>query len=129
MIEFHSEERARARCEALRWPNGPVCPHCGCARKPLRLRGISYRPGLYKCRDCYEQFTVTVGTVFDRSKVALTDWLFAIHLLCLREGKMRVTDLQRELGSQMGGVTYKTAWAMARQIRQAIQECQWSAMA
>ncbi len=68
---FQDADKAREHLEALRWPHGPVCPHCGSVRAPLALDGKSYRPGLYKCKDCYEQFTVTVGTVFERSKIAL----------------------------------------------------------
>src|SRR5579859_7367413 len=66
--QFQNAEKARQYLESLRWPNGPVCPHCGSVSKNhYALEGEAHRAGLWKCRDCREQFTVTVGTVFERS--------------------------------------------------------------
>lgn len=112
---FQDADKAREHLEALRWPNGPVCPHCGSVRKPLKLEGKSYRPGLFKCNDCYEQFTVTVGTVFERSKVPLNLWLQAVHLMCASKKGISAKQLERMLG-----VTYKTAWFMSHRIREAM---------
>ena len=61
---FTDDDVAREAIEALMWPNGPVCPHCGCIGKIGRVEGKSARPGLYYCGDCKKQFTVTVGTIF-----------------------------------------------------------------
>lgn len=113
--QFQDADKAREHLEALRWPHGPVCPHCGSVRAPLALEGKSYRPGLYKCKDCYEQFTVTVGTVFERSKIALNVWLQAVHLMCASKKGISAKQLERMLG-----VTYKTAWFMAHRIREAM---------
>lgn len=112
---FQDADKAREHLEALRWPNGPVCPHCGSVRAPLKLEGKSYRPGLFKCNDCYEQFTVTVGTVFERSKIGLHVWLQAVHLMCASKKGISAKQLERMLG-----VTYKTAWFMAHRIREAM---------
>jgi transposase-like protein len=113
--QFQDADKAREHLEALRWPNGPVCPHCGSLRAPLKLEGKSYRPGLLKCNDCYEQFTVTVGTVFERSKIGLNVWLQAVHLMCASKKGISAKQLERMLG-----VTYKTAWFMAHRIREAM---------
>ena len=114
--QFKSADAARRYLEALRWPNGPICPHCGSVSKDhYLLKGKAHRPGLWKCKDCREQFTVTVGTVFERSKIALNVWLQATHLLCSSKKGMSTNQLHRILG-----VTLKTAWFMAHRIREAM---------
>lgn len=111
---FHDENKAREHLEAIRWPEGPVCPHCG-SQEHYRLNGKAHRAGLLKCKDCREQFSVTVGTVFERSKVPLTKWLMATYLLCSSKKGMSSHQLHRTLG-----VTYKTAWFMTHRIREAM---------
>jgi transposase-like protein len=113
---FTSEIRARAALEKARWPDGPVCPHCNAAERIARIDGQSHRDGLLYCNQCKRQFTVTVGTVFQGSKIQLTKWLLAIHLLATR-AQLSVSELQRLLG-----VTYKTAWLMARRLRKGTGE-------
>src|SRR4051812_34119977 len=82
---FTDETSAREALEAVRWPDGPFCPHCGNADpQTMPVIGgerLSHRPGLRYCNACKGQFTVTVGTVFERSKVPLTKWWLAVHLL------------------------------------------------
>src|SRR5438270_12509324 len=93
---FHDEAKARAHFEKLRWPDGPICPHCGShkdigkvhrkARKPTKppQAGKKYRPqrdGLYFCGACQEQFSVTVGTVMERSHIPINKWLMAFVLM------------------------------------------------
>jgi transposase-like protein len=84
---FHDEEKAREWFEARVWPNGPFCPHCGETQKLTRLegkggaKGTKARPGLIQCNSCREQFTVTVNTVCERSKLPLTKWCLALYLL------------------------------------------------
>jgi transposase-like protein len=115
---FTDAEKAREHLEALRWPNGPTCPHCGNA-DPARIKalnGKAYRPGLFHCSECREQFTVTVGTVFERSKVPLNKWLLATHLMCASKKGMSAHQIHRMLG-----VTYKTAWFMCHRIREAMR--------
>mgnify|MGYP000551383721 CR=1 FL=1 len=112
---FLDADKAREHLEALNWPNGPVCPHCK-SMNATRLEGGKHRPGLIQCNDCRQQFTVTVGTVFERSKVPLNKWLLATHLLCSSKKGMSAHQLHRMLG-----VTYKTAWFMAHRIREAMK--------
>jgi hypothetical protein len=83
----------------------------------LRWKGKAHRPGLYNCMECREQFTVTVGTVFERSKIALNKWLLATFLISSSKKGMSAHQLHRMLG-----VTYKTAWFMAHRIREAMKD-------
>jgi transposase-like protein len=113
--QFQDPDKAREYLESIRWANGVTCPHCGSLGKHLHLVGSQYRPGLYKCADCYEQFTVTVGTVFERSKIGLHLWLQAVHLMCASKKGVSAKQIERLLG-----VTYKTAWFMCHRIREAM---------
>lgn len=112
---FTDKDQAREHLEALRWPRGPACPHCGGTQRNGRLRGKSHRAGLYFCGDCRRQFTVTVGTVFERSKIPLNKWLYAIHIVCAHGEDISCTQLE-----DMLGVSYKTAWFMLQRIREAM---------
>lgn len=114
---FTDPDKAREHLEAQRWPNGPICPHCGnCDPERIKaLKGKAHRPGLYQCAECREQFTVTVGSVFERSKIPLNKWLFAVHMMTASKKGCSAHQLHRMLG-----VTYKTAWFMAHRIREAM---------
>ncbi len=112
---FHDDSAARAYMEAQRWANGVVCPHCGGTDKCKRLEGAKHRPGLFQCGDCRQQFTVTVGTIFERSKVALHKWMLATHLMASSKKGFSAHQLHRSIG-----VTYKTAWFMWHRIREAM---------
>ena len=114
--QFQDEDKAREHLEAIRWPNGPVCPHCG-SQRHYKLQGEAHRPGLLKCADCKKQYSVTVGTVFERSKIPLTKWLMATYLMCSSKKGFSAHQLHRTLG-----VTYKTAWFMAHRIREAMRD-------
>ncbi len=114
--QFQDPDKAREYLEAQVWPNGRVCPHCGAVGEHYVLHGKSNRPGLYKCADCREPFTVTVGTVFERSKIGLHIWLQAVHLMSASKKGISAKQLERMLG-----VTYKTAWFMAHRIREAMK--------
>ncbi|HKN18549.1 MAG TPA: IS1595 family transposase, partial [Dissulfurispiraceae bacterium] len=105
--QFKSEEAAREYLEAIRWPNGPVCPHCGNTEKIYRLQGKATRKGVLKCAKCRKQFTVTVGTLFADSHISLDKWLYATYLICSSKKGMSSHQLHRMLG-----VTYKSAWFM-----------------
>ncbi|MEQ8250570.1 MAG: IS1595 family transposase [Oceanibaculum nanhaiense] len=113
---FNDDDKAREHLEALRWPEGPVCPHCGSYDKIKKLEGKSTRPGVYKCNACRKPFSVTVGTVFERSKIPLSKWLLATHLLSAPKKGMSAHQLHRMLG-----ITYKSAWFMAHRIREAMR--------
>lgn len=114
---FNNEDKARAYLEQQRWPNGPYCPHCGESENVHRMTGKSHRKGLFQCNACRKTFTVTVGTLYERSKVPLHKWLFATHLLSASKKGMSAHQLHRMLG-----VTYKTAWFMAHRIREAMND-------
>ncbi|MBN9310509.1 IS1595 family transposase [Devosia sp.] len=116
---FTDADEARKHLEAQRWPNGPVCPHCGNVEqsKITALKGTKHRPGVYQCNACREQFTVTVGSVFEHSKIKLNKWLLATFLMASSKKGMSAHQLHRMLG-----VTYKTAWFMAHRIRAAMAE-------
>ena len=116
---FQDETKAREALEAVRWPDGPVCPHCGNSHeeKIAKLEGKSGRPGLFWCHECKGQFTVTVGTVFERSKVPLTKWWMAAHMLNSGKNGTSAHEIHRTIG-----VTYKTAWFMMHRLREAMSE-------
>ena len=113
---YNSEKAARKYLERVRWPDGAICPHCG-EKRASRLKGKSARPGLWFCGACRKQFTVTVGTVFERSKIPLHKWVLANHLICASKKGMSAHQLHRTLG-----VTYKTAWFMAHRIRESMKD-------
>jgi transposase-like protein len=72
--------KAREWLEWELWPNGPICPHCSAVDDATLKQGKSHRPGLYQCHSCREPCTLTVGTLYERSKVPLNKWLAATHL-------------------------------------------------
>jgi transposase-like protein len=112
-----TEDEARDYLEGLRWPNGPVCPRCWNCDNIYRLQGKSHRKGLLKCGACREPFSVTVGTVMESSRVPLTKWLVAFHLMTSSKKGFSAHQLHRTIG-----VTYKTAWFMAHRIRYAMRQ-------
>ena len=114
---FTDEDKAREHLERLTWPNGPTCPHCGECENVKRLEGKSHRKGLIQCNSCLGNFTVTVGTVFERSKVPLNKWLLAAFLMSSSKKGMSAHQIHRMLG-----VTYKTAWFMMHRIREAMKD-------
>jgi transposase-like protein len=117
MERFGNAETARAYLESLRWPEGPVCPHCGVMNEATKLKGKSCRPGLYKCNGCKQQYTVTVRTIFEDSKIPLHKWVLAFHLLCASKKGLSSHQLHRMLG-----ITYKSAWFMTQRIRYAMEQ-------
>lgn len=114
---FTDEAKARAHLEEIRWPDGPVCPHCGSLDKVYRLSGKSHRPGLIHCNACDGSFTVTTGSVMESSHVPLNKWVLAFRLMASSKKGMSAHQLHRTIG-----VTYKTAWFMSHRIREAMRE-------
>ena len=114
---FHDEDAARAWFEARIWPNGPFCPHCGEVERVTRLQGKAHRPGVFQCNSCREQFTVTVNTVCERSKIPLSKWCLAIYLLNSSKKGISALQMQRIMGG-----SYKTAWFMMHRIREGMRE-------
>jgi transposase-like protein len=131
---FKDEDAARRYLEAVRWPEGPICPQCGLVgeaypivRKEktpeeieqMRLakkRVRKTQKGIWKCSGCKKQFTVTVKTIFEDSHIPLHKWLLAIHLLCSSKKGMSAHQLMRNLDIGQ----YKSAWFMAHRIRYAM---------
>jgi len=114
---FHDPDKAREYLEHIRWPEGVVCPHCGSIGQAYKYKSKKARPGLYKCSQCQKQFTVTVGTLFERSKIPLQKWLLAVYLMSASKKGISSHQLHRTLG-----VTYKTAWFMTHRIREAMKD-------
>src|ERR1700730_12091295 len=114
---FTNENKARETLEAIRWPDGPYCPHCGNADQETiaKGKGKATRTGLYYCASCNGQFTVTLATVMEDTKIPLSKWLFAMHLLGASKKGMSALQLSRMLG-----VTYKSAWFLCHRIREAM---------
>lgn len=113
-----TEDEARKYIEAIRWPNGPVCPHCGNIEGNYPLRGKTTRPGLWKCSvpACRKQFSVTVGTIFERSHIPLSDWVYAFSRMVASKKGISTHQLHREIG-----ITYKSAWFMCHRIRHTLK--------
>jgi transposase-like protein len=115
------EDAAREYLERLRWPNGAVCPHCGViGAYKLQPKADSTKPvrkGVWKCKACRKQFTVTVGTIFEDSHIPLYQWLSAIQFLCASKKGISAHQLHRMLN-----ITYKSAWFMAHRIRYAMEQ-------
>ena len=116
---YTDANKAREHLEGIHWPNGPICPHCGNydLTRIKKMEGKSTRPGVYKCNECRKPFSITVGTVFERSHIPLNKWVLASHLMAASKKGMSAHQLHRMLG-----VTYKTAWFMAHRIREAMKE-------
>jgi transposase-like protein len=113
---FHDDDLAREFLEARMWPDGPVCPHCGVVNEATKLTGKAHRSGVYQCNGCRQQFTVTVGTLFERSKIPLSKWLMATFLLCSSKKGMSTRQI-----SCMLGVSVKSTWFMMHRIREAMR--------
>jgi transposase-like protein len=116
---FTDADAARQFLEKQRWPDGTVCPFCGLVGESYQLRArpeskSPVRPGVWKCKGCRKQFTVTKGTVFEDSHIALNIWLMTIHLLCSSKKGISAHQIHRMLG-----ISYKAAWFMVHRLRYA----------
>ena len=111
---YHDDNAAREHLESLLWPDGPNCPRCGVMDDRItKLKGKSTRPGVYKCKDCRKPFTVTVGTVMERSKIPLCKWVLAAQLMASSKKGMSALQLHRMIGT-----TYETAWFLFHRLRE-----------
>jgi transposase-like protein len=117
-VSHLTEEQARDYLEKIRWPQGVACPHCGGTERNSKLQGKAHRAGVWKCGDCREQFTVTVGTIMHRSHIPLSKWVMAFHMMCSSKKGVSAHQLWRNLGFG----SYRTAWHMAHRIRLAMRE-------
>jgi len=112
---FHDDDAACAYLETVLWPQGPVCPRCGIIGDRItKLQGKSTRPGVYKCKDCRKPFSVTVGTVMERSHIPLLKWVLAGQLMALSKKSMSALQLSR-----MMDLSYEAAWFLFHRLREA----------
>jgi transposase-like protein len=112
---FHDETAAREYLETVLWPQGPVCPRCGVMRNRItKMMGKSTRPGVYNCKDCRKPFSVTVGTIMERSHIPLSKWVLASRLLASSKKSMSAHQLHR-----MMGISYEAAWFLFHRLREA----------
>src|SRR5215469_7019480 len=112
---YNDDDAARSHLESVLWPDGPVCPRCGVMDDRItKLQGKSTRPGVYKCKDCRKPFSVTVGTVMERSHIPLAKWVLAAQLMASSKKGMSALQLQRMLGTN-----YETAWFLFHRLREA----------
>ena len=115
---YHDDDAAREHLEKVLWPNGPVCPRCLAKDSRItKLMGASTRPGVYKCKDCRKPFSVTVGTVMERSHIPLSKWVFAAQLMASSKKSMSAHQLHRMIGT-----TYQTAWFIFHRLREAAND-------
>ena len=110
---FHDDDAARTHFESILWPNGPICPHCRATEGLTRLQGKSHRAGLLQCNSCKGHFTVTNGSIMERSHVPLSKWALAFHLMASSKKGMSAHQLHRMLK-----INYRTAWFMEHRIRE-----------
>ncbi len=118
LAEFMQRYGTEAQCEqalaASRWPRGFACPACRC-----RLHTTFQRAGrgYWQCQRCHHQTTVTAGTIFDSTKLALTVWFLAMHLLTQAKNNVSALELRRQLG-----VSWRTAWRLKHKLMQVMAE-------
>ena len=112
---FRNDEAARKSLEAILWPDGPVCTHCGVIGHAYATK----RAGVFRCaeKECRKDFTVTMGTVMERSHIALHKWLQAFHLMCSSKKGISAHQLHRTLD-----IGYEAAWFMAHRIRECMRQ-------
>jgi transposase-like protein len=111
---FNNDDAARAYLETLRWPDGPICPHCGTINRAYAIKPA----GTYRCAEpaCRGNFTVTMNSPMERSHIALHKWVLAFHLMCSSKKGISAHQLHRTLG-----ITYRSAWFMAHRIRECMR--------
>uniref|UniRef100_E6QQB5 Transposase of ISCARN94, IS1595 family IS1595 group n=1 Tax=mine drainage metagenome TaxID=410659 RepID=E6QQB5_9ZZZZ len=114
MAEFQKRYGTEAKCHATlavaRWPKGFVCSRCGGTKCSTHER--EGRP-IWQCSGCRYQTTVTAGTIFEATKLPLTLWFLAMHLLTQAKNAVSALELKRHLG-----VSYPTAWLMKHKLMQ-----------
>ncbi|MFN3350804.1 IS1595 family transposase [Pseudorhodoplanes sp.] len=112
---FRDDNAAREYLQTILWPEGPICPHCGVVNHAYATK----KPGVFRCAEaeCRKDFTVTMRTVMERSKIALHKWLQAFHLMCSSKKGISAHQLHRTLD-----IGYEAAWFMCHRIREAMRD-------
>ena len=112
MMDYGTEEQCRKALFQWRWPQGYVCPVCGgksyCT---LKTRAV------FQCNQCHHQHSLISGTIFSATKLPLTIWFLAIHLITQAKTGLSALSLHRQLG-----VSYNTAWSIKQKIMQVMKE-------
>ena len=110
MLQRYPDEQACIdHLRSVRWRDGEYCPHCGCTKI------YHFKDGrTFKCADCRKRFSITVGTIFEDSKIKLHKWYIAIYLITAHKKGISSVQLAKDLG-----VTQKTAWFMLHRLRYA----------
>src|SRR5438105_7906099 len=112
---FHDDDAAREYLETVLWPHGPVCPRCGVMGDRItKMSGKSLRPGVYNCKDCRKPFSVTVGTVMERSHIPLSKWVLASRLMAASKKGFSAHELHRCMD-----ISYEAAWFLFHRLREA----------
>src|SRR5882724_9397599 len=115
LSEFQASFPDETSCAAFlferRWPEGFVCPACGGGRPAL----LKSRAHPYECFGCGRQTSITAGTVMHRSKLPLTVWFWAAHLMATHSNGMSALQFEAQLG-----IPYKTAWLLAQKLRRSM---------
>ena len=115
---FHDDNAAREYLETVLWPHGPVCPRCGVMGDRItKMAGKSLRPGVYNCKDCRKPFSVTVGTVMERSHIPLSKWVLATRLMAASKKGFSAHELHRCMD-----VSYEAAWFLFHRLREAAHD-------
>jgi transposase-like protein len=113
---LNTEKLCREHLEQLRWNGEPICPHCGSQRENhYRILTRGEDRGRYKCKDCRLPFSVTIGTIFEKSQIPLQKWFRAVFLFTSNKKGISSHQLVRDIG-----VTQKTAWFMLSRLRNSI---------
>jgi transposase-like protein len=115
---YHDDNAAREHLESVLWPHGPTCPRCNITGKRItKLQGKSTRLGVYKCKDCRKPFSVTVGTIMERSHIPLSKWVMAAQLMASSKKSMSAHQLHRMIDT-----SYETAWFLFHRLREAAND-------
>jgi transposase-like protein len=116
LIDFFNHYGTEDQCSEalfkLRWPDGFCCPQCGSDRYSI----VKTRR-LYQCSKCHHQTSLISGTIFEQTKLPLTLWFLAIHLITQAKTGLSALALKRQIG-----VSYNTAWSMKQKIMQVMKE-------
>src|SRR6266851_1789340 len=115
LTEFQRAFSDEAGCAAFlaerRWPGGFVCPLCG----GVRAASLKSRAHTYECLDCGRQTSITAGTAMHRTKLPLTAWFWAAHLMSTHSNGMSARQLEDQLG-----LTYRTTWLLTQKLRRSM---------
>jgi len=111
--DYGTEEKCAQALFSWKWPSGFVCPECSSER----FCTLKSRKHVYQCNHCHYQTSLTSGTIFENTKLPLTQWFMAIHLITQSKTGVSALELKRQLG-----VSYNTAWSVKQKIMQVMME-------